>query len=100
MLETDRFHRTEPEGIDTARGHLLDRKTPLEVDCLFEVVQWIQLCVQKRGHEPFVLLAINRGIQIVASRALVVPRHPVPPGEINVPRSNDRRDRVVEIKPT
>ena len=82
VREPDRLHRTEPQRVDAAVGHHLDRQAALEVGRAVEVVQLGQLRGRERLVEPLVLRRGHGTVQVVPPpprprrRTSVRPRRP------------------------
>ena len=64
--EADRLHRPEPQRVQAAVRHDLDRQAPFEEDGLVEVVDRRRLRVHHRVQEPLVLVAGHRTVQVIA----------------------------------
>ena len=98
IRQAHRLHRPVPQRLAPALRHDLDRKTPLEVDPLLEVVDGHGLAREQVGDELLVLLARQRAVPVVLALALAVARHRVHLREVERVGDDDRRDRVVEVE--
>ena len=94
--ESDRPHRPEAQRLRPAPGHLLDRQAPLEIRHLVEFMRRELIRFDQRRDEAVVLLACERGVEVVVAVPLAIAGERVDPGLVQRFPAYDRCDRIVE----
>ena len=97
IVQADRTHGTEAQRIPPATCELFNRKTRLEVACLFEFVNSHAFGGDQCVIKGAVLFAIHRAVQIIIG-SFAVPACAVNPGMVDRLGIDDRTDGVIKIK--